>query len=95
MKDLASGLLCCSIIQDICICEGLEAIRFGTNLWASFANKHGGHDLERDWAFYYENEEKYQRLKALKKKHDPANVFTPNQFSPAQLKVIVASSRYH
>eukprot|EP01038_Epipyxis_sp_PR26KG_P016445 gene16445-22428_t len=55
--------------------------------WASFANDPDGkgipigHDLMRDWALYYESEEKFKNLVQLKKKYDPYDVFTPNLFS--------------
>jgi hypothetical protein len=46
-------------------------------LWGSY----GSFDLNESWKFYYENEEKYERLQEVRKRVDPDGVFTPNTFS--------------
>ena len=46
-------------------------------LWGSF----GEFDLDAVWPTYYETKEKYERLRATRRKADPDGVFTPNTFS--------------
>lgn len=45
-------------------------------LWGSW----GDFDLHRVWKDYYEDEEKYERLRAVRRRVDPDGVFTPNTF---------------
>ena len=45
-------------------------------LWGSFGN----FDLDAVWDKYFESKEKYDRLRAARKKADPDGVFTPNTF---------------
>jgi len=45
-------------------------------LWGSF----GDFDLNAVWHTYFESEEKYERLKAARRKADPDGVLTPNTF---------------
>ena len=45
-------------------------------LWGSF----GEFDLDNIWKAYYETEEKYERLRAARRKADPDGVLTPNTF---------------
>jgi len=49
-------------------------------LWGSF----GDFDLNKVWPLYYENEEKYEKLKNARSKADPEGVFTPNTFAVAR-----------
>jgi len=37
-------------------------------------------DLHKDWAFYYDSKEKYDRLCAIKRAVDPNGILTPNAF---------------
>ena len=46
-------------------------------LWGSF----GDFNLDAVWHTYFETEEKYERLRAARRKADPDGVFTPNTFS--------------
>jgi FAD/FMN-containing dehydrogenase len=50
-------------------------------LFGSYCGEGENDDLNVGWRRYYETEEKYQRLCALKKKYDPTGVFTPNPFA--------------
>ena len=45
-------------------------------LWGSF----GEFDLDAVWNTYFETREKYERLRAARRKADPDGVFTPNTF---------------
>ena len=45
-------------------------------LWGSF----GEFDLDKVWNTYFETKEKYDRLRAARKKADPDGIFTPNTF---------------
>lgn len=46
-------------------------------LWGSYGNW----DLDHEWKFYYEDQEKYDRLRKARAKADPRGTFTPNPFS--------------
>jgi len=41
---------------------------------------YGGGSLDALWDKYYDSQEKYNRLVAIKRRFDPNNVFTPNAF---------------
>ncbi|RDW73312.1 hypothetical protein BP6252_07219 [Coleophoma cylindrospora] len=49
-------------------------------LWGSY----GSYDLDASWKLYYENQEKYDKLKKARKLADPDGIFTPNTFSVAR-----------
>jgi hypothetical protein len=49
-------------------------------LWGSY----GDFDLDKSWSFYYEDREKYDRLKKVRSRVDPDGVFTPNTFAVAR-----------
>ena len=46
-------------------------------LWGSY----GSFDLDANWARYYEDIEKYERLQTIRKRVDPHGIFTPNTFA--------------
>ncbi|KAF2834333.1 FAD-binding domain-containing protein [Patellaria atrata CBS 101060] len=45
-------------------------------LWGSY----GSYDLDASWAYYYENREKYEKLRQARQLADPNGVFTYNSF---------------
>ncbi|APA10763.1 hypothetical protein SS1G_03616 [Sclerotinia sclerotiorum 1980 UF-70] len=45
-------------------------------LWGSF----GEYDFSKIWDAYHDSQEKYDKLRRLRKIHDPTGVFTPNTF---------------
>lgn len=49
--------------------------------WASYHETLEEKNLAKAWPFYHESQEKYDRLRAIKKAVDPSGVFTPNKFS--------------
>ncbi|KAG9244444.1 hypothetical protein BJ878DRAFT_69493 [Calycina marina] len=49
-------------------------------LWGSF----GDFDLDKVWKLYYEDEEKYEKLKEARGKADPEGTFSPNTFAVAR-----------
>ena len=49
--------------------------------WASYYTTLAERDLEVSWPFYHEDDKKWQKLKAIKKRVDPDNIFSPNDFS--------------
>jgi len=49
-------------------------------LWGS----HGSFDLDASWRFYYEDQEKYDRLRKVRREADPDGIFTPNTFCVAR-----------
>lgn len=40
----------------------------------------GSYDLDASWRYYYEDQAKYDKLRAARKVADPDGVFTPNTF---------------
>jgi FAD binding domain len=52
-------------------------------LWGSY----GSLDLDASWSYYYEDREKYDRLRKVRSEADPNGVFTPNAFAVARLGV--------
>jgi len=54
-------------------CFSKRDIRY---FWGSYGN----HDLTSVWPCYYESEEVYKRLLAIKKAVDPQKIFSPNPF---------------
>ena len=51
-------------------------------LWGSY----GDWDLDKNWRFYYEDEEKYQRIGRVRARADPYGTFTPNPFAVKRVK---------
>lgn len=49
-------------------------------LWGSYNRQGELWDLDDNWRFYHESEEKYLRLRAIKKAVDPEGVLVPNKF---------------
>ncbi|MCJ1377515.1 hypothetical protein MMC17_000610 [Xylographa soralifera] len=50
-------------------------------LWGSY----GSYDLDSVWMFYYEDQEKYERLQRARAAADPYGTFTPNTFAVKRL----------
>ena len=53
-------------------------------LWGSYEKKENvdEFDMANAWPFYYDDDaEKYKKLRLLRRKYDPAGVYTPNVFS--------------
>lgn len=49
-------------------------------LWGSY----GSLDLDASWSYYYEDRDKYERLRKARRLADPNGVLTPNTFSVAR-----------
>lgn len=50
-------------------------------LWGSY----GSFDLDESWKYYYEDQDKYERLQKARQTADPDGIFTPNPFCVKRL----------
>ena len=50
-------------------------------LWGSYHTRQAEREMWRAWPLYHEDEAKYKRLCAIKRRVDPGGMFTPNEFS--------------
>lgn len=55
--------------------------RFADADMRMFAYTFGERKLEKAWRHYYDSEDKYDRLRAIKKDLDPTGLFSPDEFS--------------
>jgi hypothetical protein len=53
---------------------------FSTKDRRVFWGSYGEFDMNKAWRFYYDSDEKYERLKEIKERVDPTRVFSANSF---------------